>query len=282
MRKRVMAALLALALGVAATATAAAELGGRYVGVDAAEGMSIEIAEGGGGFRGSITDKSGRAAPFEAERLQGRAQGVADFGAFRALVSIRPEPIGALAVITPLDAEGRPEVDQTRALPFLREGVERPEAPVRYRPAPERPARAFDARAFAASYPFWPAQGAAYAYEGVEPRLRTVIRLFPLVQTDLLWKLCQAPEPTPGLAEALRGQNVTCAEVLGSMRAAQAGEGFDRFKRDVAAERETLMQALDCANDYTGTDRACEAAGAETARRALSMETAATVLSRYR
>jgi len=142
--------------------------------------------------------------------------------------------------------------------------------------------RAFDARAFVESYPFWEPQGALWAYEALEPRHRTVIRLFALVQADLLWKLCQSPQRGAGLAEALRGQGVVCADVVNAVAAAQAGGAFDRFKANVAQERALLVATLDCGDKYVAHGPGCADAARETARRAVSMETAATVLRRYR
>lgn len=157
-----------------------------------------------------------------------------------------------------------------------------PQQPRRFLPAPTGPVRAFDARAFVESYPFWEPLGALWAYEALEPRHRTVIRLYPLVQTDLLWKLCQSPQRGAGLAEALRGQGVVCADVMNAIAAAQTSGAFDRFKSDVAKERALLVTTLDCGDKYVSHGPGCAEASRETARRAVSMETAATVLRRYR
>lgn len=273
---------LALIALVALALPAAAQLSGSYRGVDEAEGMRLELRAAGGGYTGTFVDRTGAARPFSAEAVGGRAEAVVPFEGFNASLVVVPEPIGAQALVTPLDPSGRPLAEEMRALPFLRAGVSLPDSPDRYLPPPGGPVPAMDARGFASSYPFWPPLAAAYGWEGVAPRYRTVIRLFPLVQTDLLWKLCQSPERLGGLGEALRGQNVTCQEVLSAFDAMRRGGGFERFKADVARERRTLLATLDCATDYTSTRAACDAAGAETARRALSMETAATTLARYR
>lgn len=280
---RAMPKFFLLLIAVVLWAPAAvAELAGVYLGVGASAGMRVELSAQGDGFAGVFTDADGVARPFTADRLGEDAETAIELSSGPAFLRISPEPIGARVVIVPFDAEGRLLVAASRAFAFLREGVDAPHLPERFIPAPTGPLRAIEARAFVASYPFWEPLAASWGYAAVEPRLRTVIRLFPLVQTDLLWKLCQNPGRAEGLAEALRGQGVTCAEVTGAIRAAQAGPAFDRFKRDVAAERATLMVALACADDFTRTQQDCARAGAETARRALSMDTAATVLSRYR
>jgi hypothetical protein len=149
-------------------------------------------------------------------------------------------------------------------------------------PPPTTPPRAIEPRSFVSSYPFWPPLSVAMAYEALEPRFRSVVKLYPLVQADLLWKLCASPQRTPGIAEALRGQGLGCAEVASAFDAMQRGDGFNRFKRDVAADAAILIDALGCADDLRRTDPACARAGRETAARAVSMETAATVLERYR
>jgi hypothetical protein len=271
--------LLAVLLSAQA---ALAELQGVYLGIGAAAGMRVELSATSDGYSGAFTDVDGVKRPFTAYRLDDTAETTMSLAEGPVFMRVSPEPIGARVVIVPFDAEGRLVVPQTRALAFLREGIDAPAVPERFIPAPTGPVRAMEARAFVSSYPFWEPAAAAWGYAAVEPRFRTVIRLFPLVQTDLLWKLCQGSARAEGLAEALRGQGVTCADVTGAIRAAQAGPTFDRFKRDVAAERAMLLTALGCADDLTRTQQDCSRAGAETARRALSMETAATVLSRYR
>ena len=276
-----MAALALVAALQAATALAS-DLVGRYRGIDAAAGMRLEIEARGRGFRGVLTEADGAARRFEADDLDGLAEAAVTLSEGRALLRLSPAAAGVSVVVAPFGRDDSYDPSRTRALAFLREGLDAPPAPRRFVPAPTRSGAPVEARAFVDSYPFWEPLGAAWGYEGVEPAKRTVIRLFALVQTDLLWKLCQSPERTPGLAEALRGQGVTCQEVIAAIRRAQtAGAPFNRFLRDVAAERAVLLQVLDCA-DGPSAGAKCRTAAQETARRAVSMETAATTLRRYR
>ncbi|MFN3615228.1 MAG: hypothetical protein ACK4WC_11825 [Rubrimonas sp.] len=275
--------ILAAALALTAFAAAAqAQLGGGYFGLDEADGMRLRVERSGGGVRGSIDLGDGTARSFDAQPVgDGAVEAMIPTPEGQLLIRIFPEPIGARVVLAPV-ADGVLDAGRLMSLAFLRDGVALPEMPTRFLPAPAGPVRAFDGAAFVDSYAFWEPLGAAFAYDALEPRMRTIIRLFPTVQTDVLWRLCRSPERTAGLAEALRGQGVGCQEVVSAVRAMQTGPAFDRFKRDVATERALLMTAISCADDLRRQRPECQRAAGETARRAVSMETAATVLARYR
>lgn len=275
----IAAAVVAL---TALSAAAQVRLGGGYFGLDEADGMRLRVEQAGGGWRGSIDLGDGTARSFDGQSVgDGAVEAMIPTPEGQLLVRIFPEPIGARVVLAPV-ANGVMDAGRIMSLAFLRDGVALPELPTRFLPAPSGPVRAFDGAAFVDSYAFWEPLGAAYAYDALEPRMRTIIRLFPVVQADVLGKLCRSPERTAGLAEALRGQGITCQDVVNTMRAMQTGPAFDRFKRDVAAERRQLMTAISCADDLRRQRPECQRAAAETARRAVSMETAATVLARYR
>jgi hypothetical protein len=278
MTKRAMLAIAVFLWGAAATA----ELSGAYRGIGEADGMRLEVERAGGGYRGALVGTDGKRLPFRLEGSAKGAEGRIEDGDLTLFLRIAERPMGLEAVIVPVDAEGGLHVAETRALAFLRPGLDLPEQPARSLPPPARRGQRVEARGFVGSFPFWPPLAVAWGYEGLEPRFRTTIRLFPLVQADLLWKLCQSPERTPGIADALRGQGLECAGVLKAFDRMRAGEGWDRFKRAVAGERAILLQVLDCADDLTRTQRDCSAAAGETAERALSMETAATALARFR
>lgn len=278
-----IAAMVAGLLAILAPHGALAQFAGRYIGIDAAAGMAIEMeAPRGGQGRGTLRRADGRTIRFSGDVVGDTLEASFTEDGVRTYLRLLAEPIGALMILVPFDAQNQLRVDQTESLAFIREGVSMPAPPERFLPPPDRPVPYIDPQAFVSSYPFWPPRSVAMAYEGLEPRFRSVVKLYPMVQADLLWKLCASPERTPGIAEALRGQGLTCGEVDGIFRTMQGGDGFDRFKRAVAGEARLLMQTLGCADDRRRNDPACRAAAQETARRATSMETAGTVLARYR
>lgn len=280
---RLVARLAAAAAWLLLWAGAAlAQFAGRYVGIDAAQGMTIELTRSGATARGTLSRPDGSRIRFSGEIVDDSLEASFNEGGRRIYLRLEAEPIGARLVMVPIDDGNQLRVDQTEALAFLREGVDMPTRPDRFLPPPERAVPWIEPRAFVSSYPFWPPRSVALAYEGLEPRYRSVVKLFPVVQADLLWKLCASPERTPGIAEALRGQGLSCNDVNAAFAAMQTGESFDRFKRTVAAEAKALMTTLGCADDLRRTDPACRAAAADTAKRAVSMETAASVLARYR
>jgi hypothetical protein len=279
-----MAIRLALAiwLVVLGAVAAWAQVEGRYNGLDAASGMVLTIEESGSRAGGTLTMEDGREIGFRGEVVGETVEATFTDGGVRVYLRAVTEPIGARVVLVPMDEQNQLRVDRTRSYAFLREGVALPERPTRYMPPPTSPPRAIEPRAFVSSYPFWPPLSVAMAYEALEPRFRSVVKLYPLVQADLLWKLCASPQRTPGIAEALRGQGVGCADVMAAFEEMQRSGSFDRFKRDVASVRDTLVTTLGCADDLRRLEPACRDAASETARRAVSMETAGTVLARYR
>jgi hypothetical protein len=266
-----------LLVGVAAQA----EFPGRYVGIGAAEGMTLALEEGRGArLDGEIALGDGVARDFQGEQVGAVVEGALALEDGAAFVQIIEDGAGVAVRITPVDGDGRMLLDRAVGYAFVPEGTVIPELPDRFLYEPRRPPAAIDAEAFVASYPFWTPLGAAWGYDAVAERFRTVIRLYPMVQTDLLWKLCQSPQRTAGIAEALSGQGVTCRDVLGALP--EGGAALARFRRDVESERALLRTALDCATKIASAPAGCAEAGRETARRAASMDTVATVLRRYR
>jgi len=254
---------------------------GDYRGVGVAEGMALTVARDGSAYRAALVDAAGVRTEFDAAPVGAGMEGEADLAFGRALVRVTPEAVGVALVVVPFDADGALLADERFALAFRRADVDAPAPPDRYLPPPQQPLAVIDARAFVDSYPFWPPQAVAWGYGAVKPALRTVIRLFPLVQADILWKMCASPVRGAALGEALRGQGLDCRRINAFMTRAQAGETFDRFKRDVAAARDGLMVALACAENLARNDPRCAASAEDIARRAVSMETAQTVLRRY-
>ncbi|MEM7525802.1 MAG: hypothetical protein AAF360_19015 [Pseudomonadota bacterium] len=196
------------------------------------------------------------------------------------------EALGVSVVTIPMTEDDALITDQTKAMVFLRDDIETPERPTRYLPPPTGPGANMDPRSFVESYSFWPAQAVGYGYGMVRGRYRTLIRLHAVVQADILWKMCRSPVAPASLTEALRGQGVTCSDVLDvfgrMMRPGGGGvEAFNAFRRDVEAQKAALVEAIRCSIDYRRNDPACKRAGARVAKAAVSLVTVKTVLARY-
>lgn len=281
--KRGHAALaLALALSALAAPAARAELSGSYFGLDAAEGMTLRIARQGEGFTGEFRDGRGGATPFEANDVLGAAEAALTIDGGAVVLRMEEEPLGAQVVMIPLAPDGALLTDRARAFIFLREGAALPEKPERYLPPPQRVGQSVAPEVFIDSYPFWPPDGVALGWEGTPARYRSLIRLFPAVQTDILWKMCKASQRRAGLAEALRGQGVLCADVVSAIDGARERGQFVRYKAEVDAEREQLLTAISCSTDYRRNSPTCKASARRTAEAAVALGTAATVIARYR
>lgn len=271
-----LGALLMPALG------ADAELSGKYYGIDEATGASLTIERSGGGYRGTFFDAHGNSQEFEAERSGEAAKAVLDMDQRKVLLLVDPLPFGAKVTLVPYNAEGQLDPAAGRLLDFVRAGLDLPEPGPGFMPAPAHDRGRITANGFLASYEFWSPVGVRNGYLSLPEKSRTLIRLFPAVQLDVIWKLCLAPDPGRALTVALRGQGVSCAEVLDGIAEAQRTGKFDRFKAEVRDQKATLQLNVRCAGVYPESKRDCERAARELSTRAVTLETAATVLKRYR
>ncbi len=282
-----MLALAALLLAVASPPAVAQDapvpgLEGQYVGIGPARGMQVEIddvdAEPGGRFR----DSNGREAEIAGGWKQGALEAVLDFPTRPVFVRMTPAAMGMQMAVLPLDAEGRPLRDQARVLAFLREGVETPEQPALYMNAPARAGQEIDPDVFLASYQFWEPEGVANGFDNIGARYRTVLRMFPQIHADVLWKLCQADSQRNLVAEATRGQGAGCPEILGTVERLQAQGRFPEWKAAVQREIDALMPSIQCARGYIVKESVCGPASRRVAEAAVSMETLGTLLPRWR
>lgn len=284
MRMTLMAIAIATGAALAGTgdATAQDELRGTFLGVKDAEGARIRISPDSEGFSGTFFDVVGRRQSFEADRVGGAAEAVLDMDGKTVLMRVDPKPYGANVSLIPIDEQGQLQVGSSRLLTFLREGLSLPEVPPDYVAPPTEPGRRVASNSFLASYAFWPPEGVLRAYEDLSSRFTTLMALFPAIQLDVIFKLCQAPNADRALARALRGQGVSCNEVVEGMAEAQRSGRFARFKGEVASEVSTLRTAVRCADGYVATKQECDGASAAVSKQAISLQTSATVLQRYR
>lgn len=282
--KRWLAILLACILVpfAALAAEASEELNGTYLGIDDAAGARISIAPDGGGYTGTFYDSQGNSQSFKADRMGDAARAVLDMDGRTVLMTMVPLPFGAEVSIVPFRADGTLDHQLSRSLGFVHEGVNLPEKPDNFMPPPSRPGAPFAANAFVESYQFWKPAGVVNGYLGIPDEYRTIIRMFPAVQLDVIWKLCLAPQADRALAIALRAQGVTCPEVVSTIADLQRSSRFDSYKAEVEAERKELQVSIKCAAGYVMAKSACDTASRKLAEAAVSLRNAAMVLSKYR
>ncbi|MEM8792253.1 MAG: hypothetical protein AAGE80_11600 [Pseudomonadota bacterium] len=274
--------LVLIVLGTSLPAMAQEDLEGRFFGIEEGQGTSIEIRPDTEGYVGTFFDAAGNEQDFEADRIGAIAEAVLDMGGETVLIRIDPRPFGAEVSLIPFSSEGTLVFSAARQLTFLREGLSVPEPPPDFVKPPIGTRERIGASSFLTSYAFWPPNGVRDGYLSLAPRFRTLMRLFASVQLDVIFKLCLADQNDAALAVALRGQGVTCDEVIEVMAAAQRNGDFQRFKEAVAVERETLKTSFRCADNYVASKETCDAAAADMSRQAVSLQTAATVLQAYR
>ncbi len=260
----------AVLLMLTALASAQERLGGVYYGLDSAQGLTIQLQDAGGGATGRIS-----AADGSGQAINGRRQGgsvITDliFRGKRGTARLTPKGLGLGVTWTPQDGSG--EV----VFAFRRRSLELPPLPPGFQPEPYAGAQV-EPHTFLASYEFWSPDIVANVYDSIEEQYRALIRLFPVVHTDVIWKLCQSATQPAELGQALRGEGVTCAEVDRILKASQKTDGFNRFKRRVHAERADAMKAVECARGIHQPGICIEAAR-RTQRAATALETVKTVL----
>jgi len=275
---------LGLVLWLASLTAAAAQdvLDGRYFGIEDADGLLLEIHPDDEGFSGTLSDALGAGQSFGADDVGGSAEAVIDMNGRAAFVRISPVPVGVTFAWTPIDPDGAMLSEETRILAFLREGTALPDLPEFYVDPPTRPGALVSGNSFLLSYEFWPPDGLVRGFEALPGKYRALMRMFPLVQLDVIWKLCLASDGGQAQARALRGQGLSCATVTAQFAAMQRDDRFTRFKDNLAAEKDVFIAVVRCADAYPMTKQQCDAASRQLAERAVSMQTAASALARYR
>lgn len=253
---------------------------GRFLGVAEAQGMQLDLSVRGNRLVGTFYDSNGITTEIDAAVTGTSAEGMLVFPARRVKVRLFPESIGLRMVAIPLDEEGQPIIQQTNALIFLPPGTRLPEPPRGYQPPTYR-VRVVDPDTFLISYPFWPPEAVAFGYESVETRFRPMISLYPTVLMDILWKMCSSSYKPAALGEALRGQGVSCNQVVSKVDQLQRNGRFESWKAAVEDEKTGLITAMQCARGYVRRDDICRPAARETADRAVSLQTVASILNRF-
>lgn len=270
---------------LAAALPAHADLAGIYNGIDEATGMRLEFSSSGDRITGVFADKDGSRTAFDADPLETGGETIIARGDQRLYMLFTEEALGVSVIVIPVLEDEALDTGATLAFAFLKDGVAAPPRPARYVGPPQTPGGTIDPQAFVESYAFWPSQNVGYGYGMVRGRYRTLIRLHAVVQTDMLWKMCRAPRAPAALGDALRGQGVSCADVLREFgRIVRPGGDisvYNRYRSDVEVQKAALVEAIRCSIDYRRGDPECKRAGARVAQAAVSMETVKTVLGRY-
>jgi len=278
-----LARIAVICLAWCASVASAAALEGTFHGLDGAEGATLRLfPSGGGDQKGQYTSADGASGAFIGETLPDGVEATFAVGADTIYLRAVEHPSGAIVVLVPVAPDGTKRVDLTRSFGFLREGVKKPEERPYVIPEPDTAGDPVDAAAFVQSYEYWSPAGVGRGYIGVLPRYRSVIALFPALQTDIIWKLCsQQASVLPGLAEAMRGQGVSCPDVLGAVAKATSSGRYAAYRREVAEQRQVAFEQISCARRI-GTRERCEEVARIVSEHAISMENAATVVAKYR
>ena len=279
---RLFATLLIILLLPVNWALAQDRLSGTYHGTMDAEGTRLEIRPDGGGYSGTLHDAQGRSRSFTAEKSERAARAVLEMGGGRVLMQVAPMPFGAEVVFVPIAPSGALDHARGRIETFVRPGLEVPEVPEGFLPAPVTPDTRITGNTFLTSYEFWSPTGVRNGYLALPERVRTLMRFFPAVQLDVIFKLCLAPEADRALAIALRGQGVSCPQVVETIAGLQRSARFGSYKQGVQAELAEFRTSVRCAEGHVEAKATCDDAARRLSQAALSLRTAANVLARFR
>ncbi len=282
MRFLSMLCVVAVWLVSVSAASAADRLNGRYYGIDDATGATIIIRPSGNGYVGTFYDPQGQSEDFKAEAIDDTAEAELSMDGRVVLLRMAPLPYGAQVSIVPYGPDGKLIIDASRSLGFLREGVRVPEAPKDFLAAPRAGCRRIAAYSFLVSYEFWDPSGVMNGFLCLPERARTLMRFFPAIKLDVVWKICLAPDNNAALSLALRGTGLDCKTVIPAIAGIQRRGQFDRYKKEVAAERRVLTMAMRCGEGYPETKQNCEQAARGMQQAALSLRSPSDVLRNYR
>lgn len=258
-------------------------LEGAYFGIGSARGMNLSL-EADEDPSGVFVDSNGVEAEIGGGWRDGGLEALLNFPGRPVWARFDPAPLGVAMTVLPIDPEGRPIEAQARVLAFLREGTPTPEQPGLYMDPPKRADGESDPDVFLASYQFWPPEGVYNGFAQIGARYRTMIRFFPQVHADVLWKLCEAEGRGAQalIAESLRGQGADCAAIRGTVSRLQEQGRFVEWKRAVSDAIDAMMPAVQCARGYIVKEEVCAPASKRIAEAAVSLETVGTLLARWR
>ncbi len=267
---RILTGTGAMVLMLTTLASAQERIGGVYYGLDHAQGLTIQLQDNGSTASGRISAADGSGQAITGTRQGGSFVTDLIFRGKRGSARIIPKDLGLGVTWTAQDGSG--EI----VFAFLRQGLELPAPPPGYIPEPF-PGAQIEPHTFLASYEFWSPDVVASVYDNIDEQYRAIIRLFPVIHTDMIWKLCQSSIQPRELGEALRGEGVTCAQVDKRLKAAQKTGAFNGFKHRVNAQRTDAMRAVECARGIH-QPHICVEAARRTQLAATSLETVTTVL----
>jgi hypothetical protein len=268
-------------IGTGVTAVAE-DLSGFYYGVEDAAGASIEIRPDSKGFQGVFFDASGGSQKFKADRNGDIGETVLDMDGRTVLMRMVPLPYGAEVAIIPFDNKGNLIISAGRILNFVRTGLNLPQPGEDFVASPRDDVGRITANSFLASYEFWHPTGVRNGYLSLPERFRTILRMFAAVQLDVIWKLCLAPSSDRALSIALRGQGVACADVIEGLATTQRNGTFATYKAEVTKQKSSLRMTVRCADGYPESKQNCDRSARDLSAQAISLETAGTILARYR
>lgn len=267
--------------------TFAEEIAGTFVGIDDAEGMAVWIKPDPAGrdlFSGRILAKNKAIYDFTGERSGNIVQGAAVAGNQNVFLHITYKSVGIVVNWIPiltLATENAPaQTGDAIEYVFVREGTFLPQMPGYFAPPPKSERTSMNTLVFLDSYQFWPPAAVSHGFAIIPSNHRALLRFYPHVQTDILWKLCKAGGLSPQRQRTIKGQGVGCPDIIEAVDAMQQYGSFSRYKKTVAIEKEEFRMAVGCGQGMLQSST-CKKIAKGTAQRALELKNVRSILNGY-
>lgn len=263
------------------------EMAGTFVGIDEADGMAVWINPDPSStkrFKGRVLAKNKTVYNFTADRVGETLQGQATAGGRSAYLHISYKSVGIVLNWIPILSPAREGVPaktgETISYVLIREGTYIPQLPGYFAPPPAPDRRSMNTLVFLDSYQFWPPAAVNHGYALIPSNHRALLRFYPTVQTDILWKLCKAGSLSPQRQSTMRGQGVSCPDIIDAVDAMQQYGSFNRYKKDVAVEKEEFRISVGCGQGMLRSET-CKKIAKKAAERALDLRNVRSVINSY-
>ena len=120
-----------------------------------------------------------------------------------------------------------------------------------YRNAPEKDDYFLSSPNFIDSYAFWTGEEVAHAYELLSYKEQGIIKLFPYVSAEILFKLCRAPLKNAGVIKLTKHHNISCNNISDAFYNLYNSINFKDFYIHLAQEKKLLSNIFACNHGLT-------------------------------
>ncbi|MGV8997875.1 MAG: hypothetical protein ACOH12_13090 [Parvibaculaceae bacterium] len=258
-RMKMLTSIFMLAMFAFTGAASARDFSGNFNGIAAAKGMVLSLTEVEGRLVGRLAAADGRAYALNGQRREAEAgksvagaQGdlrLGDVSQPVAYFRIEERPLGIQFLFIPVTSDGKPDMKSARDYSFLTQGVDVKSAK-NFITAPQ-PGEKVDVLRFIDEFRQWDPRDVARIYVSLSEREKGLIQLYDHASADILWRVCATVPPndvvSPAMvSELLDRQQVSCAQLMPVVKAAQKGGLFPEFLHRARFQFEIIRETTIC------------------------------------